>query len=73
MSFITSGAVSQKALRSILPIRGQNSFVFETEGCILSDILLTVYTIEIYTYIVDHGSSWPLIRLRGNVIFYVVL
>ena len=40
------GTVSQKILRTVLPIRGLDTVtVFETEGCILNDVLSTVYTI----------------------------
>ena len=38
--------VSQKILRTVLPIRGLDTVtLFETESCILNDILSTVYTI----------------------------
>ena len=39
----------QKALGTVLPVRGQSIvvYVFETEGYVLNDVLLTVYTVQI--------------------------
>ena len=44
-----SGRASQKALRTVVPMRSQGTVlkVFETEGCTLNDVLLTVYTVQI--------------------------
>ena len=40
---------SWKALGTVLPVRGQSIvvYVFETEGYVLNDVLLTVYTVKI--------------------------
>ena len=45
------GRASQKALRTILPLRGQSTviYIFEAKGYISNDVL-TVYTIQICMY-----------------------
>ena len=48
---VTWEAVFQKALRTILPLRGQSAviYIFEAKGYISNDVL-TVYTIQICMY-----------------------
>lgn len=43
--------IFQKALRTILPVKGQSTIIqsFETKGCMSNDVLLTVYIVQIYT------------------------
>ena len=45
--YLSQGTASQKAWRTVLPIRSQAQSLkfFETEGYTLSDVLLTAYTI----------------------------
>ena len=45
------GKTTQKALRTVPPIRSQGTVIlykfFETEDCTLNDVLLTIYTMQI--------------------------
>ena len=58
LRIITLEIVFQKALRTVLPVKGQSTviYVFETKGYTSNDIL-TVYTIQICMYKVSSGSS----------------
>ena len=42
-----SGRAPQKTLHSPLEVKAQLCKFFETEGCTLNDVLLTVYTTQI--------------------------
>ena len=60
LRIITWETVSQKALRTVPPVRDQNTVIYkflrQRVGYMSNDILLTVYSIQIYKYKASYGS-----------------
>lgn len=55
LKIINWETVSQRALRTIPPIRGQSTVKYETKCCTSNDVL-TVYVVRVCTYKASSGS-----------------